>query len=69
MWTGNMWGGPKKPKPTTKNGGIYLMVPVALDVGWLKVPYPIGMDQRPQLKKNTLTRAISFEKKTIPIQS
>lgn len=31
-------GGPKKRKPTTKNGGIYLMVPVTLDVGWLKVP-------------------------------
>lgn len=28
---------------------------------------PIGMDERLQLKKNTLTRAISFQKKTIPI--
>lgn len=38
------------------------MVPVALDVGWLKVPYVIGMDERLQLKKNTSTRAISLKK-------
>ena len=40
---------------------LYLMVPFALDVAWLTVPYPIGMDERLQLKRNILPRAISFK--------